>query len=447
MGATSRTALEALDVENLEAVHRFHLASDAVSMQVERNNAWEEFARRPLPVGVQASSGFDAWWSSFLLRRQPESIRRINAPSVNFVDLFSSVGGLSEGFMQAAIALGRKATPLAAVDTDASALEVYRRNLLPNRTVAKSVDDLIHSNLDFTTETPSFRRAPAFSSRKASVVFDGASVILAGPPCQGHSALNNKSRGDDKRNLLYLAVPAIALAAEVPLVIIENVTNVVNDRYGVVQAARRMFLNQGYHVTEGVVDASKLGWPQTRKRFFMLASQSPWSTSLTDFLNSQKRKPRPVSWVLDDIAGLANRPDGGLFDTSSRLSADNQSRVKWLFDGDDRRDLPNELRPVCHQDGHSYPAVYGRMNSTTPSGTITGGFLSPGRGRFVHPSEPRGLTPHEGARIQGFSDDFDFVGNQPIRRTQLAQWIGNAVPPPMSFYVSLFALEHQMMTG
>lgn len=438
---------ETLALKSLDGGLQFSVAAGMASVQVHVDNRWEEFAQRPTTDTPGGHNGFDAWWSSFLAHRQPEQVRRQSAPSINFVDLFSSVGGMSEGFQQAALALGRKATALAAVDTDSAALEVYRRNLLPNRTVAKSVDDLIQPSLDFATETPSFRNFPEFSSNEAASVFSGASVLLAGPPCQGHSSLNNKSRGNDRRNLLYLNVPAIALAGNIPLVIIENVTNVVNDRYGVVEATRRMFSAHGYFITEGVVDASKLGWPQTRKRFFMLASQSPWRLSLKEFLQTQMREPRPVSWVLNDIAELANRQEGDLFNASSRLSYENQNRVEWLFGANDRRDLPNELRPVCHQGGHTYPAVYGRLDPSAPSGTITGGFLSPGRGRFVHPSSPRGLTPHEGARIQGFSDGFEFVTGRPIRRTQLAQWIGNAVPPPLSFFVSIFALQHQMTAG
>ncbi|MDA0371961.1 MAG: DNA cytosine methyltransferase, partial [Actinobacteria bacterium] len=43
-----------------------------------------------------------------------------------------------------------------------------------------------------------------------------------------------------------------------------------------------------------------------------------------------------------------------------------------------------------------------------PSGTITTGFLTPGRGRFVHAVEPRGLSPREGARLQGYPDSYSF---------------------------------------
>ena len=122
-----------------------------------------------------------------------------------------------------------------------------------------------------------------------------------------------------------------------------------------------------------------------------------------------------------------DEPD--LFNSVPQLSADNQRRIKWLFDNDEF-DLPNHQRPECHQNGHSYPANYGRLSWDRPAPTITTGFLTPGRGRFIHPIEPRVLSPHEAARIQGFPDWFDFCApsGKSLSRSNLTKWIGDAVP-------------------
>jgi DNA (cytosine-5)-methyltransferase 1 len=75
----------------------------------------------------------------------------------------------------------------------------------------------------------------------------------------------------------------------------------------------------------------------------------------------------------------------------SMHSEANMERIKYL----QRKgvyDLPNRLRPPCHRDGgHSYKSMYGRLRYDAPAQTITGGFVSPGQGRFVHPSQERAL--------------------------------------------------------
>ena len=128
-------------------------------------------------------------------------------------------------------------------------------------------------------------------------------------------------------------------------------------------------------------------------------------------------------------------------DSVPLLSEDNARRVRWLFDNN-AYDLPNHERPKCHQEGHSYPAVYGRMRWDEAAPTITGGFLTPGRGRFVHPLRPRVMTPHEAARVQGFPDWFQFqVGEErPLKRANLAKWIGDAVPPILGAAAVLAAI-------
>ena len=77
-----------------------------------------------------------------------------------------------------------------------------------------------------------------------------------------------------------------------------------------------------------------------------------------------------------------------------------------------------------------------------PAPTLTTGFLTAGRGRFIHPKLPRTLSPREAARIQGFPDWFDFSvtdGDPPTKR-ELATWIGNAVPSVLGHAATLSAL-------
>ena len=131
-----------------------------------------------------------------------------------------------------------------------------------------------------------------------------------------------------------------------------------------------------------------------------------------------------------------------VFDKGSALSEENINRINYLFDND-LYNLPNPERPDSHKDGHTYPAIYGRLKWDKPSGTITTGYNTPGRGRYIHPEKRRTLTPHEAARIQGFPDNFEFLspnGEKPTRMT-LAKVIGDAAPPQLGYIAGLAALS------
>ena len=72
----------------------------------------------------------------------------------------------------------------------------------------------------------------------------------------------------------------------------------------------------------------------------------------------------------------------------------------------------------------------------------TTGFNTPGRGRYIHPSDRRTLTPHEAARIQGFPDRFSFktIDGSHLTRQHISTFIGNAVPPQLGYAAGVAAL-------
>jgi DNA (cytosine-5)-methyltransferase 1 len=124
-----------------------------------------------------------------------------------------------------------------------------------------------------------------------------------------------------------------------------------------------------------------------------------------------------------------------------RLSELNRLRLKHISPGGGFEDLPLELRVNCHRAGADvigHRGVYGRLAPDAPAGTITARFDSFTRGRFAHPYADRNLTMREGARLQGFPDDFIFMGN----REEVAAQIGNAVPPPVAEAVARDLAQH-----
>jgi len=339
---------------------------------------------------------------------------------------------MSLGLRMAAEALGLDFQPLAAADMAGATLDVYQHNLRPNFVF----DDDLSRAITYRVAAERVRdvdvRARSFANAAR-----GVDVLIGGPPCQGHSDLNNHSRRDDPKNSLYLVMPAMALALDPRVVIVENVPAVVHDRSGVVEATVRTLREAGYRVTLATIPMVRVGVPQRRKRHFLIAVRGP-RLDLEATVAALSTSPRPMSWAVDDVQ---DPPEGDVFESPSKQSEENRRRIEWLF-ANAAFDLPNPKRPSCHRDKeHSYVSMYGRMRWNESAQTITSGFGSPGQGRYIHARRRRTITPHEAARLQFFPDSFRFDGlSRVLHRTELAVMIGNAVPPKASYVLGLAAM-------
>ena len=259
-------------------------------------------------------------------------------------------------------------------------------------------------------------------------------MLLAGPPCQGHSDLNNHTRREDPRNDLYVRV---ARAAEVLLptsVLVENVATIEHDRGSAVPRATAVLERAGYRVATSVLDLAELGVPQRRRRHILLASRhADVDPAAILFLRAacECGVPRTVKWAIGDLLDVGT---GTGVDAASVPSPENLARMTWLIDHDEY-DLPNVLRPKCHHAPHSYLSMYGRLRWDGPAQTITTGYGSMGQGRYVHPARARTITPHEAARLQTLPDFFDLLSSS-VRSTW-AHVIGNAVPPLLGVHLGV----------
>lgn len=383
-------------------------------------------ASPPAIRGEPESLGF---MRSYLRGERPSYESHVGI-SIKVIDLFCGCGGLSLGVRDAIRAIGCEERILAAVDIDQDVLRIYEANLSPRLALRENVNSLVDFQLRGQGDDVSFAYRPEMINSEIAKHENSVDILIAGPPCQGHSNLNNYTRREDPRNYLYLGVVAIAVSLNTASVIIENVPSIVNDKERVVDTAKTLLLKNDYFVSDGIIDAQHLGCAQTRKRHFLIASKSPLD-SIVYLVEPFKKPVVPLSWAVGDLL----ESDGiSHFDTAPLLSETNIKRIEFMFEND-LFNLPDDRRPECHQNGHTYPSVYGRLGWDRPSGTITTGFLTPGRGRFIHPLRKRVLTPHEAVRIQGFPDSFTFVPSKKHSspRNLLTKSIGGAVPPVMGY--------------
>jgi DNA (cytosine-5)-methyltransferase 1 len=308
-----------------------------------------------------------------------------------------------------------------AIDIAPEAMRVFHQNFPGSTVLTADVQSIVDGDLG---------SKPTSSETRLIKHLGHIDILLSGSPCQGFSPLNNHTRGKDRRNSLYLRATRLLELMQPENAIFENVPNVVNSQPNVVALSKDIMTRLGYEVDEKVLDLSQIGVPQLRKRHVLVGSKTEKisiESTVKKYLTSRKRS---VKWAVGDLeSSLQN----SLFDTPSKQSKDNLSRIRYLH-RTRRYDLPNSYRPICQQEAHSYKAMYSRLRYDQPSRTITSGFGSPGQGRFIHPSQPRTLTPHEAARLQFFPDFFDFSAAQ--TRTSLAEMIGNAAPMKLSHVIS-----------
>jgi DNA (cytosine-5)-methyltransferase 1 len=391
----------------------------------------------PLPA---MDEDFAAVAEARLLRLEEAPVLR-GARSFTAADLFCGAGALSAGFLEAARALGAVGRLALAADDAPDPLAVYAESLPCDPGATRQVD--LAAVLDGELGSPPTEAERAFLHDVPTTI----DVCLAGPPCQGHSSLNNHTRHDDERNDLYLRVVRFVELRRPRFCFIENVQSVKRDqRRSVERAMDHLKTELGYAVDDGVVPLKDIGVPQTRRRHVVVAS-APGEPEL-DLAAAVRRHsiaaPRTVRWAIKDL--LDATAEG--FDAASVPSAENAERMAWL-QRTGKTDLPNPLRPKCHRepkrrdDGtakeHTYKSMYGRLSWDEPAQTITSGYGSMGQGRYVHPARPRTLTPHEAARLQLFPDYFDF--SRVTRRGSWAKMVGNAAPMKLSYVLTLEALR------
>lgn len=348
--------------------------------------------------------------SRWLRKTKAPIAPRDGARLIRVVDLFSGCGGLAIGVAEGHRRAGLATSFALAVDSDAAAAAVYRRNINVQEQQVAKVEEVFPGELDARLH----RVERALSRRIGDV-----DLLIGGPPCQGNSDLNNITRRDDPRNELYLAMARAAQVLQPTVILIENVPALRHDHGRVLMRTVSSLAKLGYRCAESVIDAVTLGVPQRRRRHVLIATAAASATPLD---TGRCEHERSSAWALRDLLNVTGR---NAFDEAASMSRDNRRRARWLF-RNNRYDLPNWLRPPCHRDGHSYPSSYGRMHWREPAPTITSGYGSMGQGRYLHALRPRTITPHEAARLQTFPDWFSF-GN--ASRSHIAAMIGNAVPP------------------
>lgn len=321
------------------------------------------------------------------------------APAPRVIDLFAGGGGMALGFKEEGFACAL------AVERDPDACATLRRNVTPH-VVEGAIED--------------------------AAAFPEADVVVGGPPCQGFSNLGSRL-SNDPRNQLWRQFLRVVAAVRPRVFVMENVPPLLKSQEFVeIEETARML---GYGVEARVLNAADYGAPQVRKRAIILGvlgrrpsfpaptHADPAARDLTTL------DLPPWRTVRDAIGDLPHAPDGRNLHVGRTPTARSLERYAHVPPGGNRFDLPDRLLPECwRKKTEGGTDLFGRLRWDRPSVTIRTEFYKPEKGRYLHPTAHRPITPREAARLQGFPDDYAFVGS----RTAIGVQIGNAVPVPLA---------------
>ena len=253
--------------------------------------------------------------------------------------------------------------------------------------------------------------------------------LLAGcPPCQGFSSIrtHNGPVSDDPRNELIFQVERFVDAFKPRCVLIENVPRLLTDSR-LALFKQHLLEKFGYKFVDGILDAKDFNVPQRRKRMILIGCRFgfpslPQKSAIRMTVSDAIRR-------LDIPTGCEGESARRLVELRQHFSQAVQSRINLIKT--DRSDLPDTMVLDCHKRcPKGFRDVYGRMSWNDVSPTITRGCHNPSKGRFIHPSENRGINMLEALVLQGFPKTYKFPPTLGLGK--VASMIGEAFPPPMA---------------
>jgi len=355
-----------------------------------------------------------------------------------FIDTFSGCGGLSIGLEKSGF------RPVLINEIEPRFLETYyfNHNLSMDNYHCGDIKDLAndktftddHSNID---------------------------LIVGGPPCQGFSMANRQRLIDDPRNKLYKYFLDLLGNTRPKFFVMENVKGMMNKSTEIIENFNSI-LGEEYSLGMVLLNAKDFGIPQNRERVFVIGTKLK-GVSADQIIDEIKKSENKDSFVLRDALfglpkldpkreknsrGVENDRIGYKFrleatPCNSYLKELNHGkRFRYIYNHTNRynNDRDIEIFSVLPQGAnslhesikhimpyssrnHMFKDKYYKLDEEKVSKTITS-HMKLDCNMYIHPSQPRGLSPREAARIQTFPDDYAFMGANNIWYAQ----IGNAVP-------------------
>lgn len=311
---------------------------------------------------------------------------------LKFIDLFAGIGG----FHIALSSLGGEAVFASEWDKDAAT--VYENN---------------------------FKLKPAGDITKISEKsIPDHDILCAGFPCQAFSISGKQLGFEDSRGTLFFDVARIAKEKQPKVMFLENVKNLARHDGGKTLAVIKKTLDEiGYDVYDKVLDASKFGVPQSRKRIYIVCFRK--DLKVKDFTFPKEEK---VKKHVEDIL----MPDSETKKYEVRRNdvfMNNNIKEKYS-------DTP--LRIGIVNKGGQGERIYSPLGTAITLSAYGGG-AGAKTGLYRVNGRIRKLAPRECARLDGFPENFKIAEKDNIAYKQF----GNSVVVDVLKKIMKSALEKE----
>lgn len=360
----------------------------------------------------------------------------VNNKKYTLIDLFAGCGGLSLGLEQAGF------TPIFVNEIVPEYCETYKRNhnLDDSHYFVGDIKEL-NKNID-----------------KYLNNFGEVDLVCGGPPCQGFSMANRQRIIDDPRNELYKEYLLFLAMVQPRFFVMENVRGMKN-KWGEIREDMQKYL-PNYSIDCTLLYAEDYGVPQHRERFIVIGNRLGIDAKhIFNAISVQKRSSFVLRDALVGLPPLGNKAAKGKSNIEDAVSGfteidftyvkddfyhfiNGDRTINKLYNHKNRYNNPRDIEiftrlpqganslhesiadimPYKSRNG-MFKDKYYKLQENVICKTITS-HMKFDCNMYIHPWQPRGLSPREAARIQTFPDDYIIYGSQ---NSWYAQ-IGNAVP-------------------
>lgn len=231
-------------------------------------------------------------------------------------------------------------------------------------------------------------------------------ILCAGFPCQAFSISGNQKGFEDSRGTLFFDVARIAKKKKPKIIFLENVKNLVRHDNGRTYAIIKKVLNDiGYDVFDAILDSADYGYPQSRKRIYILCFRKDLGVTTFSFPQPSKKHK-----YVEDI--IISNP-------SEKYTI---KRSDIIFNDVKEINTNKPLRIGIVNKGGQGERIYSTKGKAITLSAYGGGVGSK-TGLYLVNGKIRKLTPRECARLQGFPDSFKIAAKDTIAYRQF----GNSV--------------------